>query len=296
MGKLRLLLRECRGYVENFIVPAIAVVLPWSLTISFYRYIAMIPWLYRSATNARFAGAKQLNLASDAEEKRWKRKAKMGQMIDLADIFLLLTRGDGFVKKYISDSFSEHLSEQQVIFTPHYGAGVLVYRLLQRKNIAVAMLINHPKGRYRVQDLCARFRLWGLRRAGVLVFDPGDIMAVRKALKAGHSLLIMPDMPVLEGVESYRVATEYGDLNLTSRFFQLAETRKMPVVTVVFDVDVNTGLRYFSGAQQRELSALEYAQTFAEQLVLALKQRPYLWHMLVVGPQVMLKKNRTATD
>lgn len=286
MNYLRIALRECRDYLEYFIIPAMAVIMPWWLAIRWFRLVANVPFLYRGPSNLRMEGAKQVDLLNESPAS-WQKKTKIAMMIDLADMFILLVWGKRHIQRYVTDDFSDKLLSQQLIATPHYGTGILAYRLLADKKISTAMLIDFYTDGYRALNFFSRFRLWSLQKAGVRVFDPRDIQVVRQALRDECSILFMPDLPQNASVRSYQILTDGGKLNVASRFFELAEKRHLPVLYAIFDIDLSTGRRHFTAEMQVQLNAEQYAQCFAEKTINAIKQQSYLWHMTVVASQVL---------
>lgn len=286
MKWLRLLLAESKGYLENFIIPMLTVLMPWWLAIRYFRLIAYVPWLYDLSTRHRVAGVEKLGLLK-GDRAAWIRACKVSQMVDLADMFLLFTRRDGYVQKYISDNFSPNLTDRQIIFIPHYGAGIWSFRLLARKKVPVAIFINRPVGKWRAADLSGRLRLWLLRREGVLVFDSENIYSLREALRSEKSIFVGPDMPRNPNVDSYQVPTTLGELNLNAGFFKLAENRNIAVVNAIFDLDVHSGKRFFDADCHRDLTAKQYAKKFAEKTAAAVADKSYLWQMAVQATAVI---------
>lgn len=293
----RFFLTECKGYLEYFIIPAATVLMPWWLAIRYFRLLAYVPWLYDLSTRHRADGAEAMGLLK-GNRAAWIRACKISQMVDLADMFLLLTRRDGYIKKYIEDNFSSCLTDQQIMFNPHYGAGIWSFRLLAKKNIQAAILINRPPGKWRASDLNGRFRLWAMRREGVLLFNGENIYALRQALRGKRSIFVGPDMPKNLQIESYQVSTKIGDFNLISGFFRLAESQKVAVVNAIFDLDVHTGKRFFSADCYQGLTAEQYATKFANQTAAVIADKSYLWHMAVEAEAIIevAKTNNNSLD
>lgn len=264
--------------MELFIIPAATVLMPWWLAIRYFRLVAYIPWLYDFSTRHRVAGADSVGLLK-GNRAAWIRACKISQMVDLADMFLLITRRGGYVRRHIEDNFSSCLTGRQIIFTPHYGSGIWAFFLLAQKKIPAAILINRPRGRWRTGDLNGRFRLWVLRKKGFLVFDSSNVILLRQALREQRSIFVLPDMPRNPNVDSYQVPTALGRLNLTAGFFKLAESRKTTVVNATFDLDVHSGKRFFNANSHQGLTAEQYAAEFANKAAEAIAAKPYLWHM-----------------
>lgn len=292
MNYIHLTLRECRSYIEYFIIPAMAVIMPWWLTIRFFRLLAYLPFLYRENADACVVGAKHLNLLGD-NQAAWKRACKVCQMVDAADVFLLAARGFRYADKYIDETLSAQLQDQQMVFFPHYGAGMWAYKLLFRQEVEMILLVNPEKGRLNAQSLLGRFRLWVLKRHGVTMIPANDMKLLRTALQAKQTILLSPDMPYAAEKSAYQIPTDLGRLNVMSRFFELAEKREIPILNCAFGLDVRTGQRYFDVSVPDNQTAIASAKDFAALTVEAIKKRPYLWRMMVMAPQVMLSLQET---
>lgn len=286
MQWLRYFLAECKGYLEYFIIPAATMLMPWWLAIRYFRLLAYIPWLYDFSTRYRVAGAESVGLLK-GNRAAWIRACKISQMVDLADMFLLTARRKRYVNKYIKDNFSACLTDQQIIFTPHYGGGIWAFFLLAQKGMPAAILINRPQGKWRAADLSGRFRLWVLRKKGFLVFDSMNVLLLRQALREKRSIFVLPDIPQTPNVESFQIPTALGELNLVSGFFKLADGRKIAVVNAIFDLDVHNGKRFFDADCHQGLSATQYAIKFAEKTAAAISKKSYLWHMAVEAAAVL---------
>lgn len=287
MKLMRLLLRECLHYIEYFILPAMAVIMPWWLAIRWFRLLAYVPFLYRANVEACVAGAMSMNLLG-ADTAAWRRACRVCQMVDASDVFLLATRGQRYMEKYIDETLSQQLQAQQIIFFPHYGAGMWVYKLLFKQGIKAALLVNPEAGRLNALSLLGRFRVWVLARHGVSMLPANDMKLLRQALQEKKTILLSPDMPYFSDKGAYQIPTELGRLNVMSRFFELAESRQIPVVNCAFGVDIQTGRREFTASTAATQAAKAQAEDFAALTVKVIRQRPYLWRMMVMAPQVLL--------
>lgn len=284
---LKKITRELGDYLELFVIPALSVLMPWPLAMRFFRLVARVPFLYTESTRNALAGGHYLGLVDD--EARWIRQCKIGQIVDFADVFWLMTRGEGYLNRYVDENLSQQLSEQQIIFVPHYGAGMWIYPLLVNHGVPLTLLVNSPTKAWRARQLYGRLRFYWLKRLGVRIITAKDMLAVRDALRKKRSILVLPDLPQAADLKAYQLPTELGELNVASSFFELAENRKIPIINAILDLDIATGRRVFTAERWENQSASDMATAFAEKTVTAIKRRPYLWWMLVVAPQIMLK-------
>lgn len=296
MKDRRRVLRALRDYIELLLIPGLSIFLPWWLTIRLYRLLAYVPFLYRASTLPCLAGAKALDLLK-GDEKAWIRACKVGLMVDLADPFLVLFRGKAFMKRYIKENIYEQLQEQQIIFVPHFGAGMFLYKMLQQENINVALIGNDFPRNYSAVSLISQLRLYALTKMGTTTIWNDNMMGVRQVLRDKQTLLILPDVPRSYGWQSYPIETQIGQLNIASRYFSLAEKRHIPVMNAIMGLDIVTGNRQFKAEiYDKTLSAQEYAQCFAELATQAIVEQSYLWRMLVVGEDVLLVEKNQQDD
>ncbi len=273
--------------MELFIIPGIAVFFPWWITIRLYRCLAYLPFLYRLRTQGCAEGARYLGLLWE-DEKAWIRMNKINVMVDFADAFLLLTRSNRYWHKYIDENITRQLQKQQIIFFPHYGAGAWLYRILLNNNNDIYAMGDALPKNFSVESLYLRFRVWVLRRYRATYIRSNDMRGIRAALKQQGTILVCPDMPEIQGAESFKITTALGRLNVLSRFFKLAENRQLPVMCAVFALDPITGRRHFDAVSLTEKTAEECASVFADKTVAAIQQQSYLWRMMVNAPQVIL--------
>lgn len=290
---MKSVLKECRDWLEYLLIPAVSVILPWSLSVKFFWLVARVPFLYRNTTLHCLAGAKHLNVVEPLTEAQWIQHCKVSQMIDLADIFLMLTRGRSYWDKYIDENLSEQLDEQQFIFTPHYGGGMWLYKLLFLQQRNVYALFNLDKMTFKAASLSSHLRMHVLKKHGVKIVSPQSISAVRNILKENGSIVVGPDLPTTYDIKTYQPITPWGKLNLAAQFFDLAARRDITVMHTVFAMDVKTGRRHFTAEVQPKASAEVYASAFAKLTATAIAERPYLWRMLIVAPEVMISNDLT---
>lgn len=289
MPKMKRILKELRDWLEYLIIPSVAVILPWPITVRFFWLIARLPFLYRSQTLHCLAGAKTLNLVNKDEEKQWLAHCKINVMVDLADIFLLMTRGDSFWKKYITDEVTPLLKDQQIIFFPHYGSGMWIYRILANQKLPIRAIGNPIKKGFSAIDINLRLRVWILMRHNAKQVLPNNLISIRNALKNKVALLVSPDMPKNESNRAYTIETDLGNINILSSFFKLSESQSIPAIAAVFSLDSKTGRRHFYAQELSDDKAYDKAEVFAKITADAIMTKPYLWRMMALAPEVLTK-------
>lgn len=286
---MKRILKELRDWLEYLIIPSVAVILPWPITVRFFWLIARLPFLYRQQTLHCLAGAKNLNLVPQNDEKKWLLNCKINVMVDLADIFLLMTRSNNFWKKYIIDEVTPLLKERQIVFFPHYGSGMWIYRILANQNIPIRAIGNPIKKGLSAIELNLRLRVWILMRHNAKQVLPGNLISIRNMLKNKVALLVSPDMPKNEYNRAYAIKTDLGKINILSSFFKLSESQSIPAIAAVFSLDPKTGKRYFYAQELSADKAYDKAEAFAKITADAIIAKPYLWRMMALAPEVITK-------
>lgn len=288
---MKSVLKECRDWLEYLLIPAVSVILPWSLSVKFFWLVARLPFLYKAQTEHCLIGAQALNLAPKDNEEQWIKNCKMNVMIDLADVFLMMIRGKSFWKKHIIDEVTPLLREQQIIFFPHYGAGAWLYKILHDKNLPIRAVGNPIQTSYSAAGISLRLRVWILTRHNAKHIIPDNVLAIRPAIKEKATILVSPDMPRNDDSHAYQIPTPIGEINILSSFFKLAENRDIPALAAVFSLDPKTGKRYFYAKQLTSKDAYQNATDFAAFATKEIAKHPYLWRMAALAPQV-LKANK----
>lgn len=291
---MKWLVRELKDALEFFILPVIAVLLPWRVSYQYIRLITRLP-IYNAALLQSYQHALELGLVTAADKKAWLHANKISQMVDVVDIYLCLLRGDKFLDKYVITNFDDKaLAQQLLISFPHYGTGLWLYRYLNRLGLHSNLLINPLKKiplftRPFFRTLSYRLRVFVLeKRCAVNIVSPGDMANIRKALRQQEIILVSADMPYQPTVKSYQVETKLGKLNVTAGFFDLAERRSMAATNMILGFDVKSGRRQFLMDEVKQLPALAQAERFGKLTAAAIVKKSYLWRMLLLKNEVLI--------
>ena len=92
---------ELRDFLEVVALPALAMVLPWSLCYRVLRRLARWSWLYRAETDRAFAQAKALGWVH-GDESTWRQLKRLTSLVDHADHYLTRTRSDTWMQKHLT--------------------------------------------------------------------------------------------------------------------------------------------------------------------------------------------------
>lgn len=281
------LLAEVRVAVELVSVAGLVLLLPWPLAFRGLR------WLTRFEL---FQGGGQQDAA--AALRRWwgpsphaVRLLALNRLVDVADYFLTLKCGRGWMRRYL------HLSGDPlpapgslaapVLVTFHYGQGFWALPLLRDQGYPVAWLHAPPPARAPLGQKLAGWM--GRRRiAQVARLCGAPAIAVggsvgrmrRRLLEEGRPVMIMPDAPLQPG-QSFLPVTLLGrNARLPAGAIRMAAETGVPVVIYTIMVDPQTGHRHMRiEGPVRGLDSAALAQRLADHLQAAIAQRPEGWHV-----------------
>lgn len=115
---------ECRDTLELVLFPGLAAVLPWRWCFVLFRRMARWQWLYRDACEAALEQARMRGWAGQ-DEAHWLWVRRLVTLVDHADHYLGLTRGDRWMHRHLQVT-GEWLPPGQaaVLCTFHWGAGL----------------------------------------------------------------------------------------------------------------------------------------------------------------------------
>lgn len=279
-----------RRYVELLLIPALAVLLPWRLCFAVYRVLLRaVPVLYRHDAMPAWRGALAFGQVNSHDQATWLYHYRLSLLLDQADIFLILFHKKRFLARYCEDALSPLLQPSQIVFMPHYGAGMFPYAAMQQAGLSMLLIGTDYPRNWSADSLNSSLRHYALKRLNVDIIWNDNIAGIKNALRAEKTLLILPDVSCHQFVTA-AIETDLGALSVAMRFFDLAEKRQIPVLNMIADVDLTTGKRVFYGRALSQQTAHAYATDFARQTAMAIANKSYLWRMWVIVKEVLQHK------
>lgn len=115
---------ESRDVLELVLLPGLAAILPWCFCFPLFRRMARWQWLYREACDTALKQARARGWAGQ-DEAHWLWVRRLVTLVDHADHYLGLTRGDSWMRRHLQVT-GEWLPPGQaaVLCTFHWGAGL----------------------------------------------------------------------------------------------------------------------------------------------------------------------------
>ena len=115
---------EWRDALELVLLPGLAALLPWRFCFPLFRRMARWQWLYRESCETALEQARARGWAGQ-DEAHWLWARRLVTLVDHADHYLGLTRGDSWMRRHLQVT-GDWLPPGQaaVLCTFHWGAGL----------------------------------------------------------------------------------------------------------------------------------------------------------------------------
>ena len=284
---------QVRDSLELFIVPSLAVVLPWPLCFWVFKQLAKSSKLYRYATESGWHQAK-LYLPELLDEQ-WKCERRLLTMVDHADLFLSCTRPDTWIKRRIDVTGNwPSALESNVVCTFHWGAGMFSLHAMRHAGLQVhALAASLDSSQFKGRPVLHQYAKWRTFRVKQLLGHPTvDVKAsmrpVLKAIQKQHSLLAVVDVPSDHREVSVSLKLLSQHIKVPRGLLRLAADRKLPVSVFLLGLNLQTGQREL---KIQSLGVMGDTQQLAdnvfEYLDDAVNQAPSAWHLWAEMPRFL---------
>ena len=273
-------------FIELFLFPGLAALLPWPICFRIFQRLSRLECLYRTETQNALAGANSIEPVKDP--RAWASAYRLVTLVDHADLYLLLFRGDSWRHKYvvIDGPGWPQGNEPFLAITFHWGAGMWSLRHLRAQGRKIAVLIRgFDKISFsgtRIRYWYAKLRTFGVVRAGVenLIFINGNsIFKLRKALRSGSCLVGLFDVSV-EQQRNVLLTQLFGRRACLPRgLVYLAVKEHIPVVAYTVALDRETGYRKLRISEPLPIESEDVLlDALVGQLERAISEDPPAWH------------------
>lgn len=274
---------EVRDTIELVLIPGLAAVLPWSLCYRVFRLLSRFEWLYWADGIANCDKAVARGWVADRAECR--RKWRLMSMVDQADFYLAMTRGNAWMRRHMDVQGEWPAAASAILCTFHWGAGMWALRHLGASGLRAHALVG-PQRRemfpgHRLRYEYYRIRNIAVRRAlGTEPLDiTGSLRTILKALRGGDQIAAAVDVPAY--LSSANQVVPF--LGLNARFprglFRMAVDQGVPVTIFI------SGFRFADGRRFLRLYSLGVADDvdvlmakvyrYLEDLI---REEPAAWH------------------
>jgi hypothetical protein len=278
--------QNSRDFIELFLFPGMAALLPWPICFRIFQRLSRLECLYRTETQSALAGANSIEPVLDP--KAWASAYRLVRLVDHADLYLLLFRGDPWRHKYVTIDGPgwPQGNEPFLAITFHWGAGMWSLPHLRDQGKKISGLMR-GFDRTSFSGTCIRY--WhaklekvGIMRAGVgnLIFMNGNsIFRIREALKSGSCLVGLFDVPVDQQRNVLRTQLFGRPACLPHGLVYLAVKERIPVVAYTVALDRETGHRKLRISEPLPIESENVLlNALVGQLEGAIREDPPAWH------------------
>lgn len=290
---LRRLRTELRDSLELILIPGLAAILPWRWCFPVFQRLARLRCLYREPCEAALLQARSRGWAGE-DEAHWIWVRRLVTLVDHADHYLGLSRGDAWMRKHLQVEGTWPTGEQGILLlTFHWGAGYwgLRHAAAQglRPHALVATLDSQAYQDRTVMSWYARSR--NAHVARTLVSPTIDVAQqlkqVIKALRDKHSLLGVVDVPADAAQVSMAVQILGQQARVPRGLLRLAVDQKVPVVIYITGLDMRTGSRFLRIKQLGVYKTVEdlAVQVFGELEQIIAEDAP-AWHFWGIAERI----------
>ena len=279
--------------LDLYILPGFVSLLPWRLGFALLKRFARSERLFRGAVDLAWAAAR--THCPDSDEQTWKFRFRLLRLVDHADVYLTLLRGERWRRRHIVALGDWPQPGACVFLTYHWGAGNWIWPLLHERGFDAYFLAQRAQGRAlgltRLSHWFGHFRGWALRRIGSRggLFTGGSAETVIAELRSGASVVGMLDLPA----GSRQSAAEFPLLDGQVRFplglARLGSEIPVPIALFSFGLDFATGRRElrietFPGNPQ----PLDVMQHYVAHLDARLRAAPEAWQIWCEAPAMFV--------
>lgn len=271
-----------RTFVELFLLPGMAAILPWRLCFMLFRRMARSRYLYPEVEwmvrGAREAGAL-------GNEQEWRSALRLTRIFSYADLYLSLFRGKRWMEKYV-DVTGAWPDGPFLAVTYHWGAGLWALRHLAALGTKTKFLsIRFDRATFQN----SRLRYWyGLLRtretsraggdAGI-IFTGGSRAEISQALKEDVCVMALFDVPPGPDQASAPAFLFGRPARVRPGLANLAAAEKIPVVAFRMNLDRDSGrLKLHIDQVTRDGSEAELLELLVAGFRAAIDDDPCSWH------------------
>lgn len=271
-----------KSFVELFLLPGMAALLPWPWCFRLFRRVAASRRLYPEV-DWMLRCAREIGMAQD--EREWRSALRLTRIFSFADLYLSMFRSDRWMRKYV-DVSGQWPEGAFLAVTYHWGAGMWALRHLKAQGKRSSFLsIRFDRtmfGNSPVRYWYALLRTRETARAGggvETIFTGGSAGRIASAHKDNICVTALLDVPPKPDQASVPVLLFGRPARLRRGLARVAIDEKIPVVMFSMHLDRETGrLKLRIDGPLPAANETELMQHMAADFCSALDRDPESWH------------------
>lgn len=279
--------RESIDFVSFFLLPLVALLLPWSLAYRFYYRLAGHPWLFRQRVCKAHANASKLLDIHDDHE--WCRRHRLILMLDVIDFWIAFLQ-PWRVKRLVQQHGEWPQDRPLVIVGTHWGPAFMLLANLNQYGIKPMYILRvTPKTHYAGMSVLYRYHHMRSEYMHRLLpgkrYDPGGYpRKLLRDLENKKTLLMLSDVNALSKKHSRLLILNNSRLHLHMGILKPLISKGHKVVTYQLGINWKNGLRHLYITELAgRLSSLEKLESIDDNLITLINTDSTqwsLWHVL----------------
>jgi phosphatidylinositol dimannoside acyltransferase len=276
-----------RQLAEFFVLPMLAVAVPWPVAWRAMRWLAHRGRFFGAETARAAAMSSKLGFAQDVVP--WTARHRLTRMVDHIDPALSFARSDRWMDRYLAVDGDPVPRGPCVFIGFHYGTGFWSLRYLRRLGHRVSFIsapVNAGQAPGQPLHLAfMRLRKVCVERAGAapVIHVGGSSDKIRAALRQGISVLGLAD--VLDATTRTVPVPFLGhQARFPTGMLRLARSENVPLVGYVASLDPHTGSRHLRFTRLPD-DPSEALHVLAATLESAVRSDSAAWHLWAEWPR-----------
>lgn len=288
---------QARDVLELWLIPLLAVFLPWRLCFAFYRRLAGWSWLFRKKIDDDLSMALRYHLIRPEDAAAFARERRLVNLMDIADCFISYTRPVSWLRHHARiDGQWPDPNQAAIIFAFHWGTGPW---LLRHAHLAGSPLHVMGNAHIRREQFRGRPLLYwsGIMRLHhpyhslkhPVIDNQNELRSIVTNIQSGQHILLLPDVPADE-FQAKALQTTLFDysVDLPAGMFHFAVRHQLPCAIAFCALNTETGQREMT---LRHLDKASTAEELCHDVMRYLDQanrvHPAQWHFYNIFPRFL---------
>ncbi len=291
--------REIRDLVLLYLLPMIALVLPWAFAFQLFKWVSKYFPVYQAALDGNFYHASQFY--PDLVEKQFNYNQRLLLLVDNADFWLCRFRPTKMMSLIKPGKENQGWPSTQgyIALGLHWGTGFPALIEISKHQLVPKFVFSDPEFQFSQQGLLESAykdirRNWFHRIANgrAIVAGRGAFKEIEQATKQKHVPVILYDAPQnnKSGIKAYKLKNQQFTYQIASGFITIITRKQAPYVLFSYKLDINTGFRQLNITQLKSADNTEsLLKDLSDFFFENLDSDPSLWYFWKQSPHILMK-------